>query len=716
MDYALIISKEINWSKRGTQQAIELLETGNTIPFIARYRKEATGEMDEDTLRRLFERLEYLKNLNKRKDEVIRLIDEQGKLTPELEKSIRETQILQQVEDIYRPFKPKRRTRASIAKERGLEPLAEIILDQNRVDGDIMELAKDFVNPEVGIETEQDAVNGASDIIAEQVAEDPKFRDIVRQVYYKQGEIVTKGESEEPTPYEMYYEYAEAVRSIPPHRILAINRGEKEEILHVKVSIPENDVIAKITDKIITNKESIGAQVISSAVADGLKRLLFPSLEREIRKDLTERGEEQAIKVFSQNLKNLLLQPPVRGQIVLAIDPGFRTGSKLAVVDETGRLLEIGVMFPHPPQNKKDEATDKVYGLIEKWNVTVCAIGNGTASRETEAFIAELIKEKDLHISYTIVSEAGASVYSASPLAAKEFPDMDLSYRSGVSIARRLQDPLAELVKIDPKSVGVGQYQHDVNPKELNLALKGVVESSVNSVGVELNTASASLLQYVAGLNASVAKAIIEYREKNGKFKERKVLLSVPRLGKQTYQQCAGFIRIAEGINPLENTPVHPESYEVANELLEEIGFSLDDLVDKTNEIRLALTKVDIEKMAEKLNCGLPTLKDIIDALKRPGRDPREDLPPVIFRQDVLSLDDLEEGMILQGTVRNVVDFGAFVDIGVKQDGLVHISQITEKFVKHPMEIVAVGDNVKVAVLGVDKTRGRISLTMKGVN
>lgn len=716
MDYAGIISKEISWSKKGTQQAIELLEAGNTIPFIARYRKEATGEMDEDRLRRLAERLDYLKNLNKRKEEVIRLIEEQGKLTPEIEKSIRDAEVLQHVEDIYRPFKPKRRTRASIAKEKGLEPLAQIILEQNRLHGDIYDLAAPFVNAEMGVETVQDAVNGASDIIAEQVAEDPNIRDVVRQVYYGQGEIITNGESEDPTPYEMYYNYSEPVRSIPPHRILAINRGEKEEILHVKINVPEDIIIAKINNKIVTNPASIGADIVRSAVADGLKRLLFPSLEREMRKELTGKGEEQAIKIFAQNLKNLLLQPPVRGQVVLGIDPGFRTGSKLAAVDETGRLLEIGVMFPHPPQNKKEEAFATISKMIEKWNITVCAIGNGTASRETEAFVVELIKEKQLPISYTIVSEAGASVYSASPLAAKEFPNMDLSYRSGVSIARRLQDPLAELVKIDPKSVGVGQYQHDVNPKELNLALKGVVESSVNSVGVELNTASASLLQYVAGLNASVAKAIIEYREKNGKFKERKILLSVPRLGKQTFEQCAGFIRIAEGINPLENTPVHPESYEAACSLLEEIGFSVDDLVDKAAQIRLALNIVDVENMAEKLNCGVPTLRDIIDALKRPGRDPREDLPPVIFRQDVLSLDDLNEGMILQGTVRNVVDFGAFVDIGVKQDGLVHVSQLSDKFIKHPMEVVAVGDNVKVAVLSVDKARGRISLTMKGVH
>lgn len=715
MDFAKILSKELKWPLKKVEEAIKLLEDNNTIPFIARYRKEVTGEMDENVLRKLAERLEYLKNLTKRKEEVIRLIEEQGKLTPELQQAVEQADTLQQVEDIYRPYRPKRRTRASIAKEKGLEPLAMLILEQSLLKGDLLELAAPYINPELGVETREDALQGASDIIAEQVADDPDIRDTARKMFYSKGCIQTKGESKEPTPYEMYYEYQEPVRSIPPHRILAVNRGEKEDILQVKITIPEEEIISRIAGKVITNPGSISAELLRNAVADGCHRLLFPSLEREIRKDLTAKGEEQAIKVFSQNLRNLLLQPPVRGQVVLAFDPGFRTGCKLAVVDETGKCLETGVIFPHEPQNKKEEAARIVTTMVNKWSVTAFAVGNGTASRETESFISQLIKEQDLQIKYTIVSEAGASVYSASTLAAKEFPDLDLSYRSGISIARRLQDPLAELVKIDPKSVGVGQYQHDVNAKELNSTLKVVVESCVNTVGVELNTASPSLLQYVAGLNSSVAKAIVARRDKEGKFERREELLKVPRLGAQTYQQCAGFIRLAEGDNPLENTPVHPESYEKAESLLQEVGYKLEDLKEKNSSIKEALEKIDLQKMAEKLATGLPTLRDIVDALKRPGRDPREELPPVLFRQDVLSLDDLQEGMILQGTVRNVVDFGAFVDIGVKQDGLVHISQLSDNYVRHPMEVVAVGDIVKVSVLSVDKERSRIGLTMKNI-
>lgn len=715
MDFAKILSKELNWPLKKVEEAIKLLEDNNTIPFIARYRKEVTGEMDENVLRKLAERLEYLKNLTKRKEEVVRLIEEQGKLTPELQQAVEQADTLQQVEDIYRPYRPKRRTRASIAKEKGLEPLATLIMEQALLEGDLLELAAPYINPELGVESREDALQGASDIIAEQVADDPEIRDIARKMFYSKGYIQTKGESKEPTPYEMYYEYQEPVRSIPPHRILAVNRGEKEDILQVKITVPEEDIINRIVGKVITNPGSISVELLRGAVADGCHRLLFPSLEREIRKDLTAKGEEQAIKVFSQNLRNLLLQPPVRGQVVLAFDPGFRTGCKLAVVDETGKCLETGVIFPHEPQNKKEEAARIVTTMVNKWSVTAFAVGNGTASRETESFISQLIKEQDLQIKYTIVSEAGASVYSASTLAAKEFPDLDLSYRSGISIARRLQDPLAELVKIDPKSVGVGQYQHDVNAKELNSTLKVVVESCVNTVGVELNTASPSLLQYVAGLNSSVAKAIVARRDKEGKFERREELLKVPRLGAQTYQQCAGFIRLAEGDNPLENTPVHPESYEKAEALLQEVGYKLEDLKEKNSSIKEALEKIDLQKMAEKLATGLPTLRDIVDALKRPGRDPREELPPVLFRQDVLSLDDLQEGMILQGTVRNVVDFGAFVDIGVKQDGLVHISQLSDNYVRHPMEVVAVGDIVKVSVLSVDKERSRIGLTMKNI-
>jgi len=715
MDFVKILSKELSWSLSGTEQAVKLLEEGNTIPFIARYRKEATGEMDEETLRRLSDRLEYLKNLSKRKEEVIRLISEQGQLTPELEESVRKAVTLQQVEDIYRPYRPKRRTRAGIAREQGLEPLAQLLLDQTQETGDPLETALAYVNPETGIESAEAALAGACDIIAEQVADDPEIRELARKVYYAKGQLLTKGGSEKPTPYEMYYEYKENVRTLPPHRILAINRGEKENILQVTIEVPEEEIIALIERRLVTNPACVGREYLKKAVDDGCKRLLFPSLEREVRRELTARAEEQAIRVFSHNLKNLLLQQPVRGQTVLGVDPGYRTGCKLAVVDETGKLLETGVMFPHPPQNKKEEAFETVQDLIARYKVTAVAIGNGTASRETEAFIGELIKKRGLPLKYTIVSEAGASVYSASPLAAQEFPGMDLSYRSGVSIARRLQDPLAELVKIEPKAVGVGQYQHDVSPRELNHALGAVVESCVNTVGVELNTASGSLLQYVAGLSPAVAKSVVAYREKVGRFRERGELLKVPRLGEKAFQQCAGFIRIAGGVNPLENTPVHPESYETALALLNEAGFSLDDLLVRSAEIREALEQINIEEICARLGAGAPTVRDIIDALKRPGRDPREDLPPVLFRQDVLSIDDLTEGMVLQGTVRNVVDFGAFVDIGVKQDGLVHLSQLSDKFIRHPMEVVAVGDTVKVAVLGVDKVRGRISLTMRGI-
>jgi len=716
MDFSKKLSQEISWSLAGTTQAVKLLEDGNTIPFIARYRKEATGEMDEETLRKLAERLEYLKNLTKRQEEVIRLIGDMGKLTPELEAAINQAVSLQVVEDLYRPYRPKRRTRASIAREQGLEPLARIIADQDLQTGLLSEIAAQYLNPDLGIADVAAALQGAADILAEETADDPAIRDQVRKYVQASGELVVKGESQEATPYEMYYDYREPLRSIPPHRILAINRGEKEEILKVRLEIAEEAIGGQVSRKLITNPQALGASVYSQAITDGLHRLLLPSLERELRNDLTEKAEEQAIKVFAQNLRNLLLQQPVRGQVVLALDPGFRTGSKVAVVDETGKMLEIGVIFPHPPQNKKAEAAEKIVALCRKWQVTVVAIGNGTASRETESFVSELIRRHNLQVKYTIVSEAGASVYSASPLAAKEFPDLDLSYRSGISIARRLQDPLAELVKIDPKSVGVGQYQHDVNPKELNHSLAAVVESCVNTVGVELNTASPSLLQYVAGLNAAVANAIVARRESKGKFSSRKELLEVSRLGPNTFQQCAGFIRIAEGSNPLENTPVHPESYAAAVALLEEVGFSLSDLRNNPENVRKSLEGLeDLNALARKLNIGLPTLRDIVEALKRPGRDPREELPPVLLRQDVLSLDDLQEGMILTGTVRNVVDFGAFVDIGVKQDGLVHISQICNKYIKHPMEALAVGDIVKVAVLSIDKARGRIGLTMKDV-
>ncbi|PKM90227.1 MAG: RNA-binding transcriptional accessory protein [Firmicutes bacterium HGW-Firmicutes-12] len=715
MDFTKILSQELKWSYKGTEQAVKLLEEGNTIPFIARYRKEATGEMDEETLRRLAERFEYLKNMAKRKEEVLRLINEQEKLTPELEESIKKAVTLQKLEDLYRPYRQKKRTRAGIARQQGLEPLAQVLLDQALLAGDLLLIAGEYINADTGVESAEAALSGACDIVAEQVADDADIRNLVRKVYYSKGQLVVKGESKESTPYEMYYEYKEFVRTLPPHRTLAVNRGEKEGILQVKISVPTEEIIAEIGKRMITNPKALGLKYIEHAITDGCQRLLLPSLEREVRSSLTQTAELQATKVFSNNLRNLLLQPPVREQIVLGIDPGFRSGCKLAVVDDTGKVLDIGVIFPHKPQQKSAESIKTIQKIAEKWDLTAVAIGNGTASRETESFISQLIGEGILPVKFTIVSEAGASVYSASPLAAREFPDMDLTYRSAVSIARRLQDPLAELVKIDPKSIGVGQYQHDVNARELNQALGAVVESCVNTVGVEINTASPALLQHVAGLNSAVAEAIFTVREEKGRFKERKELLKVPRLGARTFQQCAGFIRIAGGLNPFENTPVHPESYEIACSILEKIGFGVEDLSIKGAQIRLALEKIEITSLAKEVQAGVPTVRDIVEALKRPGRDPREDLPPVLFRQDVLSLDDLHEGMVLQGTVRNVVDFGAFVDIGVKQDGLVHLSQLSDRFIKHPMEAVALGDTVKVSVLSVDKVRGRISLTMKGI-
>ncbi|MDK2822713.1 MAG: protein Tex [Clostridia bacterium] len=708
------LAQELNWPHSKIAKTIELLDEGNTIPFIARYRKEVTGEMDETILRQLVDRLGYLRNLAKRKEEVIKSIKEQGKLTPELEKAINEAQVLQEVEDLYLPYRPKRKTRASVAKEKGLEPLALMFLDI-KTKGEPGILAKEFVNSELGVENIDQALMGAQDIIAEVVADDAETRKVVRNLVWQEGIIYSRAvDSEAVTPYEMYYDYQEPIRKIPPHRVLAVNRGEKEKALQVKVIQPEEKILPKIEEKYLPQTALAYHALVAEAIKDGYKRLVAPAIEREIRNELTSLAEEQAIRVFAKNLHNLLLQPPVKDKVVLGIDPGYRTGCKLAVVDETGKVLDIGVIYPHSPQNKVEEAKSLVAGLLSKWSVDIIAIGNGTASRETELMVADLLKDLDVSVQYIIVSEAGASVYSASKLAKEEFPEYDLSLRSAISIARRLQDPLAELVKIEPKAVGVGQYQHDVTTKRLDEALKGIVESCVNSVGVEINTASSALLQYVAGLTKSTADGIVKYREKNGKFTKREQLLEVPRLGQKAFVQCAGFIRITDGINPLENTPVHPESYAVAERLLALIGFDLNDLyTQKISQIRKALAQVEIKLMAEKLNVGEPTLKDIVEALQKPGRDPREELPPPLFRTDVLTMEDLKPGMELQGTVRNVVDFGAFVDIGVKQDGLVHISQLGEKYIKHPMEVVAVGDIVKVKVLEVDVHRGRISLTMR---
>ncbi|MBQ3205382.1 MAG: RNA-binding transcriptional accessory protein, partial [Peptococcaceae bacterium] len=659
---------------------------------------------------------QYLRNLEQRKEDVLKNIAEQGKLTEELETKIRQAEILQEVEDLYLPYKQKRRTRASIAREKGLEPLALAVLE-GHISGDVSAEAALYIGKEDGAASVEEAIQGAMDIIAEILADDAELRKTARQLAWKDGRIVTKLkkvlEDDETTPYEMYYAYEEAVKNIPPHRILAMNRGENEEVLAVKVEQPEELILAGIHQQYQQKRSAECQQIFEEAARDGWKRLIGPAIEREIRNELTDAGEVQAIKVFSENLHNLLLQAPVKGHTVLGVDPGFRTGCKLAVVDDTGKVLEVGVMYPHPPQKKYQEAMALMKDMIVRWNVSIIAIGNGTASRESEALAADVIRQCP-GVQYIIVSEAGASVYSASPIAKEEFPEYDLSLRSAVSIARRLQDPLAELVKIEPKAVGVGQYQHDVTPKKLDEALHAVVEDCVNGVGVELNTASSALLQYVAGLSRATADGIVKMRNEQGKLTSRKQLLKVPRLGPKAYEQCAGFIRIADGENPLDNTPVHPESYQTAEALLQRLGYSKNDLrTDKLSRLRDALQQVSVKDMAKELEIGEPTLKDIIAALQKPGRDPREELDPPLLRSDVLSMEDLKPGMELKGTVRNVVDFGAFVDIGVKQDGLIHISQFGAKFIKHPMEVVAVGDIITVRVLDVDLRRGRIALTMR---
>lgn len=708
-----ILAKELKWPKGKLAATIALIDEGNTIPFIARYRKEVTGEMDETVLRTLVERLGYLRNLSKRKEEILQSIDEQGKLTDELRAQIMAANVLQEVEDLYLPYRQKRKTRASVAKEKGLEPLALAILDAaDRTRPEL--LAKDYLNAELGVESVDDALSGARDIIAEIIADDADIRKICRNLTWKDGKIVSKAVDEQAvTPYEMYYAYEEPVSKVPPHRVLAINRGESEKALSVKIAQPEEAILSEISRKYSAALPEGSRQVVDEALRDSFKRLIAPAIERELRAELTAKGEEQAIKVFAQNLHNLLLQPPVKGRTVLGVDPGFRTGCKLAVVDDTGKVLEIGVMYPHPPQKKYKEALELMGRMVEKWHVDLIAIGNGTASRESEALVAELIRSYP-SVQYIIVSEAGASVYSASKLAKEEFPEFDLSLRSAVSIARRLQDPLAELVKIEPKAVGVGQYQHDVTPKKLDEALGGVVEDCVNAVGVEVNTASGALLQYVAGLTKSTADGIVKYRDENGKLTDRRQLLKVPRLGPKAYEQCAGFIRIADGVNPLDNTPVHPESYGAAEALLQALGYKPADLRGpKLPEIRDKLAAVSVREMAKTLAIGEPTLRDIIAALQKPGRDPRDELQPPLLRSDVLSIDDLAPGMTLTGTVRNVVDFGAFVDIGVKHDGLVHITQLADRYVKHPMDVVSVGDIVQVRVLEVDKARERIALTMR---
>lgn len=710
------IAKELSIRQSQVESAVKLIDEGNTIPFIARYRKEVTGGLDDQILRELHDRLVYLRNLESRKEEVRRLIEAQEKLTDEISANLDKAETLQEIEDIYRPFKPKRRTRASIAREKGLEPLAIIIYSQKLIQGDINALASKYLDEEKGVTTTEEAIQGAMDIIAETVSDNAEYRRVIRELTFKEGVIVSSAKKEEDSPYRMYYDFKEPVNKIAPHRVLAINRGEKEEFLSIKLEAPEERIIEWLKGKTISKSGSIFTEIIEKAVEDAYKRLIAPSIENEIRGILTEAASEQAIKVFSENLRNLLLQPPVKGKIVLGLDPAYRTGCKLAVVNEIGKVLHTDVIYPTPPQNKVAEAAATLKALIEKYDVDVIAIGNGTASRESEIFVAGVIKTLDKKVRYMVVSEAGASVYSASKLAAEEFPDFDVSLRSAVSIARRLQDPLAELVKIDPKAIGVGQYQHDMNQKRLGEALSGVVESCVNSVGVDLNTASPSLLSYVAGVNSTIANNIVEYREANGGFKTRKELMKVKKLGEKTFEQCAGFLRIPEGDNILDNTSVHPESYEACEKLLKLTGHTLDDVRNKKlGNLKEEVTKLGTEKVASLIGVGVPTLNDIVNELLKPGRDPRDELPPPLLVEDVLDIADLKPGMILDGTVRNVVDFGAFVDIGVHQDGLVHISELSDRFVRNPMEVVSVGDIVKVRVLEVDEKRKRISLSMKGL-
>lgn len=709
-----VIAQELGVKEFQVQNTIKLIDDGNTIPFIARYRKEATGGLSDEVLRNLNDRLTYLRNLNKRKEEISKSIEEQGKMTDELKIQIENAIILSEVEDIYRPYKQKKRTRASIAKEKGLEPLATIIYLQTDK-RPVLEIAKEFINEEKGVNNEEEALTGAKDIIAENISDMAEYRKRIKQMCYREGLIKTKATNdEEKSSYEMYYDFSEKINRIPSHRILAINRGEKEDFLKVKLEKPEDTIINYIENDIIKGNTEF-TDILKETINDSFKRLIEPSIDREIRSDLTEKAEEQAIKVFGKNAKQLLLGSPIKGQTVMGFDPAYRTGCKIAVIDETGKVLDTATIYPTAPQNDVENSKKTLLDLIKKDNINIIAIGNGTASRESEQFVSDLIKEASKDVNYAIVSEAGASVYSASKLATEEYPDINVSIRGAISIARRLQDPLAELVKIDPKSIGVGQYQHDVNQKRLSESLSGVVEDSVNSVGVDVNTATPSLLTYVSGLNNSISKNIVKYRDENGKFKNRKELLKVAKLGKSAYEQCAGFIRIYDGDNPLEVTAVHPESYEIAENLLKEIGCKKQDLRDKEGlkTIKEKLANINIKETSKKLNTSEITLKDIIEELSKPGRDPREDMPKQILRSDVLKFEDLKEGMVLNGTVRNVIDFGAFVDIGVKHDGLVHISEMSNNYVKNPSEIVSVGDIVKVKVIGIDNEKQKVKLSMK---
>lgn len=712
MDIIRKLREEFGITQSQAENTVRLLDEGNTVPFIARYRKEMTGSLDDQIIRQLSERLTALRNLEDRRTQVRTAIAEQGRLTDALAAKLDAAQTQTEIEDIYRPFRPKRRTRASIAKEKGLQPLADIIWGQKLI-GTPEEAAKAFVDSGQGVDTVLDAINGAMDILAEQISDDADLRKLLREETIKCGAIVSKKTKDEPSVYEMYYDYREPLKKAAGHRVLAMNRGEKEGFLSVKIEGEEEKLLQRMERRLI-RRSSDTADILRWVIADSYKRLIAPSLEREIRNDLTEKAEEAAIGVFRENLRQLLLQPPISGKVVLALDPAYRTGCKIAVIDATGKPLETTVVYPTPPQNKTAEAEKKLLALIEKYGVDLISIGNGTASRESELFVAEMLKKTSRRVQYIIANEAGASVYSASKLGAEEFPDYDVSLRSAVSIGRRIQDPLAELVKIDPKSIGVGQYQHDMNQKRLGEALGGVVEDCVNSVGVDLNTASPALLSCVAGIHATVAKNILKYREEHGKFIARRELLKVAKLGPKAYEQCAGFLRLPESEMPLDRTGVHPESYAAAEGLLALCGYGLADVAAKRVG-GLAKKIKSPEKTAAELGIGVPTLEDIMRELEKPGRDPREDAPAPVLRSDVLSMEDLQEGMVLTGTVRNVIDFGVFVDIGVHQDGLVHISQICDRFIKHPLEAVRLGDVVRVKVLSVDLQKKRIALTMKGI-
>ena len=721
------IAEELNIKEKQVENTIKLIDEGNTIPFIARYRKEVTGGLSDEVLRDLGERLTYLRNLEQRKEEVVKSIDEQGKLTDEILQAVAIAKTLAEVEDIYRPYKQKKKTRATVAKAKGLEPLAKIIINQEEKKP-IAEIAKEYINIDTLSEedkknkdkvvaTAEDAIQGALDIIAEDISDNAKYRKEIKKLCYREGLIETSASKpDEKSNYEMYYDFQEAIKFIPSHRILAINRGEKEDFLKVKIEKPEEKILNYIERDIIKGDTQFTV-MLKDTILDSFKRLIEPSIDREIRSDLTEKAEDKAIKVFGKNSKQLLLGAPIKGKTVMGFDPAYRTGCKIAVIDETGKVLDYTTVYPTDPQNDVEGAKKELLKLIEKDKVDMIAIGNGTASRESEMFVADLIKEAKRPVQYVIVSEAGASVYSASKLATEEYPDINVSIRGAISIARRLQDPLAELVKIDPKAIGVGQYQHDVNQKKLAESLTGVVEDSVNKVGVDVNTATPSLLSYVSGINKTIAKNIVKYRDEHGKLKNRKELLKVPKLGKVAFEQCAGFLRIFDGDNPLEITAVHPESYEVTEKLLEKLGFKIQNIKEKEKlqELRNKLKTINVPQMAKELGVGEMTLSDIIEELSKPGRDPREDMPKPILRSDVLKIDDLKEGMVLTGTVRNVIDFGAFVDIGVKHDGLVHISEMSDKYVKNPSDVVSVGDIVKVKVIKIDKDRQKVSLSMKSL-